>query len=211
VKNAFLALSSPFNVEHRLVYYWPILTWPKPQEDQTVIAPDIKRAIDRILALHPNSRGLIHSVSYPRSELLIRVCQSPRLISHTNDKESFTEALALAAATPRSILVSPRATEGVDLKGELSEFQVFIKIPFQKTKDPRVEKRRKTDRDWYTLTAIIAIVQGSGRSVRTFNDVAPTYVLDTNWSWWFRANSHLFPEYFRQAVRPMLPSRVSER
>jgi Rad3-related DNA helicase len=127
--------------------------------------------------LHPNSRGLIHSVSYPRSELLIKSCQSPRLISHTNNKEAFTEALALAAATLHSVLVSPRAIEGVDLKGTLSEFQVFIKIPFQMLGDPRVKKRKETARAGTDLmVASHAIVQGAGRSIGHHQISAPTYI-----------------------------------
>ena len=93
------------------------------------------------------------------------------------------------------MLVSPRALEGVDLKGAASEFQIFIKLPFPSLGDPRVKKRKETARGWYDLMVAIAVIQGAGRSVRTASDIAPTYILDVNWGWWFK-NNRTFPDYF---------------
>jgi len=205
MKNAYLAMPSPFAVEHRLIFYWPAIAWPKHGTDQTTIGPNLERALKRILAMHPSSRGLIHSVSYPRTELLMSSCSSPRLIAHGDEADEFELALARLDATPDGVLVSPRALEGVDLKGAASEFQIFIKLPFPSTGDPRVEKRKKTAHGWYDLMVAIAVIQGCGRSVRTASDIAPTYILDVAWGWWFKANHHLFPAYFKQALRPMPP------
>lgn len=209
MKNAYLAMPSPFTVEHRLIFYWPVIAWPKHGTDQGSIGQDLERALATLLALHPTSRGLIHSVSYPRTQLLMECCASlPRLIAHGNDEGEFEDALSCLNTTPGAVLVSPRALEGVDLKGAMSEFQIFIKLPFPSLGDPRVKKRKETARGWYDLMVAIAVIQGCGRSVRTASDIAPTYILDVNWGWWFKANRHLFPDYFKQAVRPMPPSRI---
>ena len=208
MKSAYIVIPSPFATEHRLVFYWPVIAWPKHGTDQTVVGPDLDRAVNRILALHPEARGLIHSVSYPRSKLLMDSCDSSRLISHGNEEGEFANALSRLDETPGAVLVSPRALEGVDLKGAASEFQIFIKLPFQLWGDPRVQRRKETSRGWYDLMVAIAMVQGAGRSIRTATDIAPTYILDVAWSWWFKANRHLLPEYFRQAIRPMPPANV---
>jgi ATP-dependent DNA helicase DinG len=200
MKNAFLAVPSPFPIEHRLVYSWPIIYWPRYDQDQKAVAPALARAVNHILAMHPDKRGLIHSVSYSRTKLLLDSCLSARLFTHAQD-ESFDDTVARLADTERAVLVSSRATEGVNLRGDHSEFQIFIKIPFQFLGDPLVKQRQMSRRGWYDLMAAMAIVQGSGRSVRTECDIASTYILDGRWPSWFRANKHLFPEYFRDAMR----------
>lgn len=201
MKNAFMTLPSPFPAEHRLIYSWPVVHWPKYGQDQATIAPDLAQAVNHILGLHPNERGLVHSVSYSRTKLLLDYCKSPRLFTHAKD-EFFDDAVVRLADTERAVLVSPRATEGIDLKGSLSEFQIFIKIPFQLWEDPLVKGRRSANKGWYDLMAVMAIVQGSGRSVRTNTDIAPTYMIDGRWPSWFRDHKHLFPQYFRDAMRP---------
>jgi Rad3-related DNA helicase len=201
MSNSFLTLSTPFPLEHRLVHVWPVLDWPKQGEKPDRIGPELGRCVNVILARHPDSRGLIHSVSYSRSKQLARFCQSPRLILHTERPGDFERALETLFATPGGVLVSPRATEGVDLKNDRSEFQVFIKIPFLYWGDPRVQERARANRSWYALTAAINLIQGCGRSVRNMHDIAPTYILDSKWNWWFRANERLFPNYFKDALR----------
>jgi hypothetical protein len=77
--------------------------------------------------------------------------------------------------------------------GDRSECQIFIKIPFLFWGDPRVKQRAEAKMAWYALTAAINLVQGCGRSVRNMDDIAPSYVLDAKWNWWFPANEKLFP------------------
>jgi len=136
MKNAYLTLPSPFPVEHRLVYIWPVLRWPGYDQDQGIIGLELGRAIDLILSLHPDKRGLIRSVSYKRTELLLRHGLSPRLFEH-NRSEPFDHAIKRLASTLAGVLVSPRATEGIDLKGDHSEFQIFLKLPFKLLGDDR--------------------------------------------------------------------------
>jgi Rad3-related DNA helicase len=200
MSNSFLTLTSPFPLEHRLVHVWPVLSWPKQGEDPDLIGPELGRSVNLILDSHPDVRGLIHSVSYPRSKQLARFSKSQRLILHTGEDGDFDRALEALYATPRGVLVSPRATEGVDLKGDRSEFQIFIKIPFLYWGEPRVQQRARANRTWYALTAAINVVQGCGRSVRNMHDIAPSYILDSKWNWWFRANQNLFPPYFHDAL-----------
>ncbi len=200
MSNSFLTLTTPFPLEHRLVHVWPEIRWPKPGVNPSLIGPDLGRCINLILNRHPDVRGLIHSVSYSRSKLLARFCTSPRLILHTEKPGDFDRALETLFTTPGGVLVSPRAMEGVDLKGDRSEFQVFIKIPFLFWGDQRVKQRAEANGIWYPLTAAINLIQGCGRSVRNMHDIAPTYILDAKWKWWFPANEKLFPPYFIDAL-----------
>jgi Rad3-related DNA helicase len=63
-----------------------------------------------------------------------------------------------------------------------------------------VKQRAEAKMAWYALTAAINLVQGCGRSVRNMDDIAPSYVLDVKWNWWFPANEKLFSPYFKDAL-----------
>ena len=95
-----------------------------------------------------------------------------------------------------SVLLSPSMTEGVDLKGDLSRFQIICKIPYPYLGDQIVRKRMHKHKDWYGLQTAKAIVQSCGRSVRSSKDTAVTYILDSDWKRFYGKNKHIFPKEF---------------
>lgn len=78
-----------------------------------------------------------------------------------------------------SVLVTPSGFEGIDLPGDLSRYQIIVKAPFASLGDRRIEHILNTYPDIYSLIALQKIVQGAGRSVRSQEDYATTYMLDT--------------------------------
>ena len=78
-----------------------------------------------------------------------------------------------------AVLLTPSGFEGMDLPGDLSRFQVIVKMPFGSLGDKRMEHILHVYPDIYALTALMKIVQGAGRSVRSKDDHAVTYILDT--------------------------------
>ena len=103
-------------------------------------------------------------------------------------------------ATVPTVLVSPSMLEGVDLKDDLSRFQIFCKIPFPYMGDEVVKKRMKRDPGWYHFVTVRSLVQGSGRSIRNETDSAITYILVSCWEAFYRQNKSLFPESFRKSM-----------
>lgn len=79
-----------------------------------------------------------------------------------------------------AVLISPSIFEGVDLPDDLSRFQILVKVPFASLADARIRLILKEYKDIYNLMAIMKIVQGCGRSVRSKTDFASTYILDAN-------------------------------
>ena len=55
-------------------------------------------------------------------------------------------------------------------------------------------------KNWYPLQTAKLIVQAAGRSIRSVDDVAITYILDSDWDRFFRNNSHMFPSTFKEAL-----------
>lgn len=78
-----------------------------------------------------------------------------------------------------AVLLTPSGFEGMDLPGDLSRYQVIVKTPFASLGDKRIEFILNTYPDIYALTALMKITQGAGRSVRSKEDHAVTYILDT--------------------------------
>jgi Rad3-related DNA helicase len=98
------------------------------------------------------------------------------------------------------VLISPSLYQGVDLKDDLSRFQVIVKVPYSDLSDRRTQVKMQRDRGWYDWQTALRLVQTYGRSVRGETDSAVTYVLDSNFPSFVRAHRELFPAYFLDAL-----------
>jgi ATP-dependent DNA helicase DinG len=74
--------------------------------------------------------------------------------------------------------MGPSLTEGLDLKDNWSRFAIFAKVPYLSLSDRFVATKLKINPEWYREKAVISILQGTGRSVRSETDWATTYILD---------------------------------
>jgi len=99
-----------------------------------------------------------------------------------------------------TVLLSPSMTEGVDLKGDASRFQVICKIPYPSLGDKIVRKRMNKWKWWYPLQTSKTIIQAIGRSVRSSDDFAVTYILDSDWERFFSRNENMFPQSFKDSI-----------
>jgi len=77
-----------------------------------------------------------------------------------------------------SVLISPSMFEGLSLDDDLSRFQIFIKCPYASLGEKRVKYIADRHPQLYQLQTILRIIQGAGRSVRSEEDYATTYMLD---------------------------------
>ena len=95
-----------------------------------------------------------------------------------------------------TVLISPSMSEGVDLKGNLSTFQIICKVPFPYLGDKVTRKKMNKWKWWYNTETVRTIIQSLGRSIRCESDVAVTYILDGDWNR-IRTNcKSYFPEGF---------------
>ena len=78
-----------------------------------------------------------------------------------------------------AVLITPSGFEGMDLPGDLARYVVLVKAPFGSLGDKRVQHICNTYPDIYALDALMTLIQGAGRAVRSVDDWATTYVLDT--------------------------------
>jgi ATP-dependent DNA helicase DinG len=104
-------------------------------------------------------------------------------------------------STRPTVLISPSLYTGLDLKDDLSRFQIITKIPYPDLGDRWIDEKRKINGQWYIWQTALRLVQGYGRSVRSIEDWAKTYVLDSTFLTFVRKNKNILPQWFIQAIQ----------
>ena len=194
----FMTIPSPFPVENRPVYYFPIGKMNSREINDTL--PKLTEAVKSILEQHKHEKGIIHCHTFRIANHLKRTIRSRRLLIHDSSNRDEVLRKHISGSSP-TVLLSPSMAEGVDLKDDSSRFQVVCKIPYPYLGDKLVKKRMYKWKWWYPLQTTKKIVQSVGRSVRDENDYAVTYILDQDWDRFYSKHSQLFPQTFKEALK----------
>ena len=165
--------------------------------------PKIAQAVDNIMSIHKNEKGIIHTTSYVQLQF----------IKENISKENVSRLIETASSLDRSevlkkhytserptVLISPSLHLGVDLKDELSRFQVIVKMPYPDLTDKKIAAKKERDPKWYTWNTVLRLVQAYGRSVRSADDHATTYMLDSSASYLLKSAWDLMPQWFTEAI-----------
>lgn len=158
--------------------------------------PKIIKEIKKILAAHPDDKGIIHTSSYAVTRTLASLNDNRLLIQQTSDDRNRLLREHLESPRP-TVLVSPAMMEGLDLHGDLGRFQVVCKVPFPYMGDEVVKVKMKRDPKWYAWCTVRTLVQSVGRCVRSKDDWAKTYILDECFWRLLETNAAMFPSYFQ--------------
>jgi Rad3-related DNA helicase len=140
--------------------------------------PKVIKVLDKILEKHKGQSGIIHAGSYQfMNEINAQSKHSFNFITYDVAKER-QNAIRNFNEQDGKILVGPSLLEGLDLKDDKSRFQIFFKVPYPSLGDPLVKAKMTAFPGWYDWKTGIAIQQGAGRSIRSKDDWAVTYILD---------------------------------
>jgi ATP-dependent DNA helicase DinG len=194
----YFDVPSTFPINRRPIYYLKLGKMTYDEKKETF--KNQLKYIDKILTKNKDKKGIIHSVSYEFTEWLQQQYINKRLIFHTpeNRDEMLQKHID---ANYSSVIVSPSMISGVDLKDDLSRFQIIIKIPFPYLGSEKIKMRQKTNKDWYSWKTIVDLIQMYGRSIRSHEDYAETYILDSSLSDVLRYNSKLIPTWVSDAIK----------
>lgn len=193
-----MSLPSPFPVSNRPVLHVPMGKMTAKEIDKTL--PILCNAVEKILEQHKGEKGIIHTHSYKIANYIKNNVKSKRLLfsDASNRDDVLKKHMKSKTAT---VLVSPSMTEGVDLRGDASRFQVLCKVPYPYLGDKIVKKRMNKWDWWYSFQTAKCIIQSIGRSIRSEDDKAVTYILDTDWNRFYKYNKNLFPSDFKDCIR----------
>ena len=99
-----------------------------------------------------------------------------------------------------TVLISPSLHLGLDLKDDLSRFQIITKVPYPSLGDRWIDEKRKRSEQWYSWQTGLRLAQAYGRSVRCKDDWVTTYVLDANLGYFISRNKTIMPQWFIDAI-----------
>ena len=182
----YIRLPPQFPVENKkVVFFKPQLLNYNTMKDPAVV----KRLADtttEIVRHHSalDERGVILAPSFVVAQALGSALEKARIkglqvFEHQRGEKLADVLFDFKRAKGTSVLITPSGFEGIDLPGDLSRYQVIVKAPFASLGDRRIEHIANIYPDIYSLMALMKIVQGAGRSVRSKEDHATTYMLDT--------------------------------
>jgi Rad3-related DNA helicase len=195
---AFHSIDSPFPIENRPVYFAPVGNMGQQTIEESL--PKLVEMVKLILDQHKTEKGIIHCQTYRIANYIKQHVKSRRLLLHdpTSRDAIIEKHITSKSAT---VILSPSMAEGVDLRDDLSRFQIICKLPYPYLGDKLVKKRMNKRAVWYSYQTAKTIVQAAGRSIRSHNDHAVTYILDDGWRHFFEKNASLFPESFKKALK----------
>lgn len=193
---AYLRLPSPFPLDNKPIHYVPVGSMSKDNIDKTL--PIMCEVVKMLLDKHKDVKGIIHTANYKVSKYLLENLQSERLLTHDSTNRDAILQKHISENNP-TVLVSPSMMEGVDLAGDASRFQILCKVPFPYLGDAVIKKRMEANKSWYSYSTAKNVIQAFGRSIRSESDHAESYILDSDWSYFFRKNQHMFPPEFKES------------
>ena len=208
---ALVDVEHTFPVENRPLYDVTQGSMTYEHRDETI--PKIARLIVRLMAEHPDEKGLIHAHSYDIAGRLVEKLGefgvAARVRRHTRSNRD-AELEAWKASADPEVFVSVKMEEALDLHDELCRWQVVCKAPYRNTNDSRVARRLADDQwAWYHRTALRTVIQACGRVVRAPDDYGATYLADDSLLDLFDRAAADTPPWFRDQIdamtRPTLP------
>ena len=195
---AFLSLPSPFPVENRPIVELPVGPMNAKEIDNTL--PKMAKVVKELLDTHSDDKGIIHCHTFKIAKYLWQYVESDRLLIHdTHDRDEVLQK-HMQSDKP-TVLLSPSMSEGVDLRDDCSRFQIICKIPYPYLGDKVVKKRMTKWPGWYPLQTAKSIVQAVGRSIRSVDDHAVTYILDAQWRSFYGRYKKFFPADFHNCIK----------
>jgi Rad3-related DNA helicase len=167
---------------------------------------EVMEKLNELAEKHYNTKGLIHTSSYPRAERveeLVNADDHPYLhgniFVHDGDEDPEVQ-LEQWQNSSKDIYLSPSVMEGVDLEGDKGVWQVLLKVPY-----PAMDSRtsyivENRDHGWleYFERAMIRVVQSYGRTIRSKTDKSDYYVLDEDFDKLMKKRQA--PEWFEEAI-----------
>lgn len=211
-ETAFLSMKSDFAPEHRPVIFLPQMrmnaTWN--DENRGGERKKMIEGVKKILTIHNNEKGIIHTGNFKIAEWLIEALQYWPESTHQyyhhnpNSQQDRNDVIKrFIQEKDPALLISPSITEGLDLFDELARFAIFAKVPFGYLGDQWIKRRMQMSEEWYQRRALIDIIQGGGRIVRSRNDWGHVYILDQSWQYLLSRTRSILPKYWLEAYQEL--------
>lgn len=200
-KMAFIDVPSTFPIANRRIM--DVNVGRINYKNMSEKLPQIVDIVNDLMEDHKDEKGIIFASSYKICNYIAENLpekQRNRLIYPKNSAEQVDLLQKHADSEVPTVLISPSMAEGVDLKDDLSRFQILTKAMFPSLGDKLVAARMKSRKGWYETQTLLKIIQAYGRSIRSETDTATTYIVDESIYNLIDRFAHKLPSYFIEAV-----------
>ena len=202
LKNAkYIKMDSNFDFTNSPIYYYNQHKMSYNHIEANL--PWLYETINKILDKHKHESGIIHSASYDLTMKIsnnLSKANKKRILFYNGTQEK-RDVIEILKKEKNKVLIGPSLLEGLDFKDDWSRFCIFAKVPYLSLADKFVKVKLQIKPDWYRWKAIINILQGVGRSVRSEDDWAVTYILDGSLGDLIHNNRSSFPVEFFQRLK----------
>lgn len=212
-KTKFIKLEPTFPKENKEVVMFDPLSLNYKTLQDPVVVKSLRKNVAKIVKKHiaDGDRGIILAPSFKlQTEILTEITPLYRegkfMLFEQRQGEKLENTLTAFKnfKGKPAVLISPSLFEGIDLPGDLSRFQIMVKAPFPSLGDKRMKFILDKHPKLYSLITIMKMVQGAGRSVRSLDDHAVTYVLDQNAARLFNSSDNIWKNEFTIRFTKML-------
>lgn len=200
----FIQVGSDFPLKNRPIYPLKIAYLNYTELQRDAVKQLLAKVVDKIMTFHKDHKGIIHTTSYEQLNFIkqnISESNRRRLLETNPDVERNEIIEEHINATRPTVLISPSLHLGLDLADNLSRFQVITKVPYPSLGDRWINEKRKRSERWYAWKTGLQLIQATGRSVRSKDDWATTYVLDSKFGDFINENKEIIPTWFLESIK----------
>lgn len=159
------------------------------------------RKIDQIVGKRLDRRGIIHTVSYERRNLVLQHSEYASIMLSNNGRNTSEIVAKFKQTPPPVVLVTPSLVSGWDLPFEDCEYAIIGKVPFPDTRSPISKARTEEDPEYGSYLAMLTLVQAAGRGMRSATDSCEVLIIDNMFIWFWKRFRKFAPGWFQAAVR----------
>ncbi|MDF2768534.1 MAG: xpd, partial [Nitrososphaeraceae archaeon] len=130
---------SNFPLKNRPIYLMNVAWLNAKTMNQSL--PAIANAVNNIMTTHKKEKGIIHTTSYSQLRFIKEnICKENAIrLIETGSKFDRNEMLEKHYKSSKpTVLISPSLYLGVDLKDNLSRFQIIVKVPYADLTDRKI-------------------------------------------------------------------------
>lgn len=207
----FKEFDSDFDPKRCPIYWVPTM---RVDSKAPSLSPVWNR-LDQIMARRKDRKGIVHTVSYGRRDVIITASRFADHMLINERGEAATEIIELFRnAGPGTTLVSPSVGQGYDFPYADCEWQFMCKIPFPPPSQI-LKARTADDSEYPYYLAIQKMVQVFGRGMRAHDDRCENFIPDDHVEWFIPRYGHLAPKSFKQFyqradVLPQPPAKLTK-
>lgn len=208
-KTEYIELGSKVKKENRPIFSIPTckISMKDQEFEQSPEFENLCNKIIDLLRLHEKEgeSGFIYCNSYKLSNMIYRgILGKTNYSIYINSNSRETKEVLnqfLDTSKKNRLLISCSFAEGVNFNDDISRFQIIPKIPYMFLGSKRIALKNNLNNRWYVNKAIEQIIQVAGRSVRSPEDNAVTYILDSAFNRTYLKYKEDYPSWFNEAIQ----------